>query len=60
MSLFFLGVSAPLRESQAAVVKQPNIIFILVDDQGFDDYFGLLHNLDPVETVFSKTREACR
>lgn len=37
MSLFFLGVSAPLRESQAAVAKQPNIIFILVDDQGYYD-----------------------
>ncbi|MFC1636338.1 sulfatase [Planctomycetota bacterium] len=27
----------------------------LPQQQGFDDYFGLLHNLDPVETVYFKT-----
>ena len=28
-------------------------------NQGFDHYFGLLHNLDPVETVFFEDKEAC-
>ena len=28
-------------------------------NQGFDHYFGLLHNLDPVEIVYFKDRVAC-
>jgi len=37
MSLLFLCVFAPLRESQVADSKQPNMVFILVDDQGYCD-----------------------